>query len=136
MLCKEIYGNKYLTLVPTNKSKEKNKKYEEIWGKIRNLIRSITKNSYDYDEKYIKIKFNSDDKLPLNKTIKTPSMAIVVRAIFYESNKYCPQVFLYKYLYKLQTRKKQKNNLLNKNTYYHFRSQIKNEKRFCINIIF
>ena len=62
MLCKEIYGNKYLTLVPTNKSKEKNKKYEEIWGKIRNLIRSITKNSYDYDEKYIKIKFNSDDR--------------------------------------------------------------------------
>ena len=101
MLCKEIYGNKYLTLVPTNKSKEKDKKYEEIWGKIRNLIRSITKNSYDYDEKYIKIKFNSDDKLPLNKTIKTPSMAIVVRAIFYESNKYCSQVFLYKYLYKL-----------------------------------
>ena len=101
MLCKEIYGNKYSTLVPTNKSKEKNKKYEEIWDKIRNLIRSITKNSYDYDEKYIKIKFNSDDKLPLNKTIKTPSMAIVVRAIFYESNKYCLQVFLYKYLYKL-----------------------------------
>ena len=28
----------------------------------------ITKNSNDYDEKYMKIKFNSDDELPLNQT--------------------------------------------------------------------
>ena len=32
----------YLTLVPTNESKEKNKKYEALWIKIRDLIRSIT----------------------------------------------------------------------------------------------
>ena len=31
---------------------------------------SITKNSDDYDEEYMKIKFNSDDRLPLNKTIE------------------------------------------------------------------
>ena len=65
----EINGNKYLTLVRTNESKENIKKYEELWIKIRDLIRSITKNSDDYDEKYIKIKFDSDDELPLNKTI-------------------------------------------------------------------
>ena len=35
----------------------------------------------------MKIKFNSDDELPINKTIKNPSMAIVVRAIFYENSK-------------------------------------------------
>ena len=34
-----------LTLVPTNESKEKIKKYEELWSKIKDLIRSITKNS-------------------------------------------------------------------------------------------
>ena len=28
----------------------------------------------DYDEEYMKIKFNSDDKLPLNKTIEIPTM--------------------------------------------------------------
>ena len=52
----EIIGNKNLTPVPTNESKEKIKKYEELWIKIRDLIRSITKNSddYDYHEKYIK----------------------------------------------------------------------------------
>ena len=64
-----INKNKYLMVVPTNESQEKIKKYEELWIKIRNLIRSITKNSDYYDEKYMKIKFNSDDELPLNKTI-------------------------------------------------------------------
>ena len=47
---KEIIRNKYLTLVLTNESKIKIiiiiiiKKYEELWSKIRDLIRSITKN--------------------------------------------------------------------------------------------
>ena len=60
------------------KGKKKFKKYEELWSKIRNLVRSITKNSDDYDEKYMKIKFNSDDELPLNKTIEILSTTIVV----------------------------------------------------------
>ena len=40
----EINGNKYLTLVPNNDSKEKTKKYEELWNKIKDLIRLITNN--------------------------------------------------------------------------------------------
>ena len=48
----------------------------------------MTKNSDDYDKKYMKIKFNSDDELPLNKTIENPSMIIVVRAVFHENNKH------------------------------------------------
>ena len=89
----EINGNKYLTLVPTNESKEKIKKYEELWNKIRDLIRSRTKSSDDYDKKYMKIKFNSGGKLPLNKRMEIPTMAKVVRAVFHENNKYYPQVF-------------------------------------------
>ena len=38
--------------------------------------------------------FNSNDDLPLNKIIKIHIATIVVRAIFYENNKYYPQVFL------------------------------------------
>ena len=49
----------------------------------------------------MKIKFNSDDDLPLNKTRETPSMIIIVRAVFHENNKYCPQVSLEECLYKL-----------------------------------
>ena len=36
----------------------------------------------------MKIKLNSDDELPLNKTIEIPSMAIVVTAILLENNKH------------------------------------------------
>ena len=81
----EINGNKYLTLVSTDESKEKIKKCEEFWSKIRDLIRSITKNSADCDEKYTKIKINSDSKLHLNKTIKIPIMTVAVRAIFHKN---------------------------------------------------
>ena len=97
----EIDRNKYLTLVPTNESKEKIKKYEELRIKIRDLIRSITKNSDDYEEKYMKLKFNSDNKLTLNKTIEIPTITIVVSAIFLENNKYYPQVFLDECMYKI-----------------------------------
>ena len=48
----------------------------------------------------MKIKFNSDDGLPLNKTVEIPSMTKVVRAIFYENNKYYPQVFFFYIKYK------------------------------------
>ena len=54
----EINGNKCLTLVPTNESKEKTKKYEKLWSKIRDLIRLIIKNLEDDGEKYMKFKFN------------------------------------------------------------------------------
>ena len=72
--------------------KVKNKRYGKLWSKIQDLIRSITENSEDYDEKYVKIKFNSDNKLPLNKTVEISIMAIVARAIFLDNNKYYPQV--------------------------------------------
>ena len=41
----------------------------------------------------MKIKFNLDDELLLNKTIEICGMIIVVRAVFHENNKYCPQDF-------------------------------------------
>ena len=69
--------------------------------KSEDLIRSITKNSDDYDEKNAKIKFNSDDELPLNKMVDIPTIKIFVRAIFLENNKYYLQVFLDESLYKI-----------------------------------
>ena len=76
----EINKSKYLTLLPSNESKEQ--KYGELWSIIRGLIRSISKNLDDYDEKYMKISFSLDDELPLNQTIEIPSVIIVVGDIF------------------------------------------------------
>ena len=62
--------------------------------KIRDSIRSITKNTQVYDRKYTKIKFTSDIKLPLNKMVDISTITIVVRAIFLENKKFYPQFFL------------------------------------------
>ena len=49
----------------------------------------------------MKIKFNSDDELPLNKMTEILSMTVVIGAVFYENNKYYRQVFLNECLYKI-----------------------------------
>ena len=72
----ENNGNKYLALVPTNENKDKLTKYEELWNKIRDLIISVTNNTGDYNEKNMKIKFNSNNNLPLKKKVVTLLMLI------------------------------------------------------------
>ena len=74
---------------------------KELWIKIRDLIRSVTKKSDSYDEKNIKTKFYSEDKLSLSKKVKIPVIVTVFRAVFHENSKYYPQVFLGECLYEL-----------------------------------
>ena len=49
----------------------------------------------------MKIKFNSDDNLPLKKTLVFHNIMTVVTSIFHEGNRYYQQVLLDEYLYKL-----------------------------------
>ena len=87
-------------LVPTDKSKETLKKYRTKWNKIRDLIRSITNYSHNY-EKYLKIKCKLDDDLPLKKMLNFYNMVIAVRSVFHEDNKYYRQDFVNGCLYSL-----------------------------------
>ena len=48
----------------------------------------------------MKIKFNSDDDLPLNKPLKFHAMTIIIESVF-EGDKLYPQVFLDDALYEL-----------------------------------
>ena len=48
-----------------------------------------------------KIKFNSDDELPLNKPLEFHAMTTIIRSIFEEGGKLYPQVFLDNDLYEL-----------------------------------
>ena len=97
----EKNGNKYLTLLSTDKNKEVLKKYTELWDKIKNLIKKINNKSSEYGKDFSKIKLNSDDNLPLNKILKIHNMAIFIRSIFHKDNKYYSQVFLDKSLHEL-----------------------------------
>ena len=86
----EINGNKYLTLVSTDKNKEVLTKYTELWDEIKNSIKKINNKLFEYGKDFIKIKFDSDDSLLLNKTIKLHNMTIIVQSVFEEDGKYYP----------------------------------------------
>ena len=45
---------KYLTLVHIDESKDTLKIHEQLWGKVRDLIRSTRNKLGDYDQKYMK----------------------------------------------------------------------------------
>ena len=76
-------------------------KYTELWNGIKNLIEKINDKPGVYGKDFMKIKFNSDDNLSLNKIIKLHNLTIIVRSVFQEDNRYYPQVFLDECLYEL-----------------------------------
>ena len=85
-----------------NESKGLFKKYENVWDGIKNEIKAINggkKNNYGKD--YVKIKFNSDNNLPLNKSLKFHTMTIIIRSVFEEGGKLYLKVFLKDCLYEL-----------------------------------
>ena len=86
--------NKYLIFDSTDENKEIFKKYNGIFDGITKKIKKISGNECDYEKGYMKIKFNSDDDLPLNKQLKFHNMIITIRSIFEEDDKVYPQVFL------------------------------------------
>ena len=49
----------------------------------------------------MKIKFNSDDNMSLNKMLKLHMLTVIVTSVFEEDDKYYPQVFLDECLYKV-----------------------------------
>ena len=50
----------------------------------------------------MKIKFDSDDDLPLNKPLKFNAMTIIIRSVFEEDGKFYSQVFLDDALHELR----------------------------------
>ena len=93
--------NKYLVFDSTDENKELLKKYNDVFNGIRNKIKKISGDECDYEKDYMKIKFNSDDDLPLNKPLQFHSLIIIIRSVFEEGGKLYPQVFLDNALYEL-----------------------------------
>ena len=99
----EKNGNKYLIFDDSvNENKGLLKKYADVWDGIKNEIKTINGGKEnDYGKDYMKIKFNFDDDLPLNKPLKFHAVTIIIRSVFEESGKLYPQVFLDNSLYEL-----------------------------------
>ena len=98
----EKNGNKYLIFDSVDENKEVLKKYADVWDGIKNKIKAINGGKEnEYGKDYIKIKFDSDDDLALNKPLKFHAMTIIIRSVSEEDGKLYPQLFLDDTLYKL-----------------------------------
>ena len=95
----EINEDKYLA--SDNADENKELKYEDVFNGTMSKIKEIDYDWLEYSKDYTKIKFNSDDNLPLNKPLKFYQMTITIRCVFSEDNKLYPQVFLDEALYSL-----------------------------------
>ena len=94
----EKNGNKYLISDDSvDENKEVLKKYADVWNGIKNKIKAIN----DYGKDYMKIRFNSDDDLSLNKPLKSQAMTIIIWSVFEEDGKRYPQFFLDDALYEV-----------------------------------
>ena len=96
-------GNKDFTLDDSvNESKKVSKKYTDLWTGIKNKIEAINDDKEnDYEKDYMKIKFNFDDDLPLNKPLKFHAVTIIIRSVFEDEGKTYPQVIFDGALYEV-----------------------------------
>ena len=86
--------NKCLVLHDVNENKKVSKKYEKVWQGVKKETETINggeKTEYGKDSK--RIRFESNDALPLNKAIKLRLLIIVIRSVFSEDGKFYPQLF-------------------------------------------
>ena len=93
--------NKYLVFDSIDENKGLLKKCSDVWNGIKNKIKEVGDSECDYEKDYMKIKFNSDDNLPVNKPLKFHLMTITIRSVFKEDGKLYPQLFLDDALYDL-----------------------------------
>ena len=94
--------SKYLVFDSTDENKEVLKKYTELWNGIKNEIETINGGKKgEYGKDSIKIKFNTDDNLTLNKQLKLHILTLIIRSVFEEDGNLYRQDFLDDALYEL-----------------------------------
>ena len=85
---KEEYRERYLIFDSTDK-------FKEVWSGIRSGIKTINSGKeLFYEENYARIGINTDDDLPLNKSLKFPTLTIIIRYVFQKDEKLYPQIYL------------------------------------------
>ena len=70
--------------------------YTKLWEEIKDQIELISGNKpIEYKKDFMKIKFKSDDGLPLGKILSNAVCIVIIRSVFQENNNYYPQFFLH-----------------------------------------
>ena len=97
----EVDGDKYLIISSENGNIMQ--KYQEVFDGMKEIIKKINDYIYPikYDDNYMKITFNTNDDILLNKIIYFPTITITIRSVTQKDVKYYPQVFLDDCLYQV-----------------------------------
>ena len=71
----ERNANKYLVFDSADENKEVLKKYKELWDGIKNEFETINGDKTgEFGKDFMKVKFDADDDLLLNKPLKFPTV--------------------------------------------------------------
>ena len=90
----ENVGIKYLVFTPTDKNKEALKNSTELWRETKKQIEVINDDEpTEYRKDFMKIKFESDNDLPLSETFNIVDMIIVVASVLEKNGKYYQHLF-------------------------------------------
>ena len=96
----EKNGDKYLNIALTERNSEVLKQYSDVWNGIKDCIEKINNSELgEYDKDYMKIKFNSNDNIPLNKHLNFSIITVIIRNIFEKYGNYYPLLLLDQCLY-------------------------------------
>ena len=90
----EVDGDKYLII--NSENSDIMQKYQEVFNGIKNYNQPTK-----YDDNYMKIKFNTDDNIPVNEIIYFPTITIIIRSVTKKDDKCYPQLFLDDCLYEV-----------------------------------
>ena len=86
-------AEKYLIIDSTEK-------YEEAFSRIRSEIKTINGGKKLFHEKnYAKTGVNTDDDLPLNKSLIFATLTMIIRCVLHEGETLYPQIYLDECLY-------------------------------------
>ena len=82
-------GSKYLVIESIDENKEVLKKCTELWNLIKNKNETMNGGKKgEYDKDFMKIEFDTDYNLPLNKQLKLHMLTIIVRSVFEEHGRF------------------------------------------------
>ena len=97
----EKYGDKYLII--SSENGDIMQKYQEVFDGIKEIIEKTNDYSQPikYHDNYMKMKFNTDDNIPLNKIIHFLTITIIIRSVTQKDGKYYLQLFLDGCLYEV-----------------------------------
>ena len=92
---KEKNDDKYLILDLT-------KEYESVWSEIRSEIKWINGGKeVFYEKSYCKVGINTEDDLPLKKSLKFLTLTVNINLVIRVDNKLYPQIYLNECFYEL-----------------------------------